>query len=122
MATEEIAIGDNDTLAARVAEAAEAELLILLTDIDGLYTSDPRNDPTAQLVPGVYEITPKIIALGGGNGSSLGTGGMATKLHAAEISVEAGCDMIIANGKDPSVLYDILDGKPVGTRFYGKRG
>ena len=122
VATEEIAIGDNDTLGARVAEAAEAELLILLSDIDGLYTADPLTDPTAQLVPCVYEITPKIMSLGGGNGSSLGTGGMATKLHAAEIAVEAGCDMIIANGKDPSVLYDILDGKPVGTRFYGKRG
>ena len=122
VATEEIAIGDNDTLGARVAEAAEAELLILLSDIDGLYTADPHTDPTAQLVPCVYEITPKIMSLGGGNGSSLGTGGMATKLHAAEIAVEAGCDMIIANGKDPSVLYDILDGKPVGTRFYGKRG
>jgi glutamate 5-kinase len=122
VATEEIAIGDNDTLGARVAEAAEAELLILLSDIDGLYTADPHTDPTAQLVPCVYEITPKIMSLGGGNGSSLGTGGMATKLHAAEIAVEAGCDMIIANGRDPSVLYDILDGKPVGTRFYGKRG
>ncbi|MBQ6539550.1 MAG: glutamate 5-kinase [Oscillospiraceae bacterium] len=122
VATEEIAIGDNDTLAAQVAEAAEAELLVLLSDIDGLFTADPRNDPNAQLIPGVYEITPNIIALGGGQGSSLGTGGMATKLHAAEIAVEAGCDMIIANGKDPTVLYDILDGKPVGTRFYGKRG
>ncbi len=122
VATEEIAIGDNDTLAAQVAEAAEAELLVLLSDIDGLFTADPRNDPNAQLIPGVYEITPNIIALGGGQGSSLGTGGMATKLHAAEIAVESGCDMIIANGKDPTVLYDILDGKPVGTRFYGKRG
>lgn len=121
IATEEIAIGDNDTLAAKVAASASAELLILLSDINGLYTSDPRNDPRATLVPCVYELTPKIMALGGGEGSSLGTGGMATKLRAAEIAVEAGCDMIIANGKDPSILYDILEGKQVGTRFYGKR-
>lgn len=121
IATEEIAIGDNDTLAANVAVSAEADLLILLTDIDGLYTSDPRTDPSAALVPCVYEITPKILSLGGGKGSSLATGGMATKLRAAEISVEAGCDMIIANGKNPYILYDILSGKQVGTRFYGKR-
>lgn len=121
IATEEIAIGDNDTLAANVAVSAEADLLILLTDIDGLYTSDPRTDPSAALVPCIYEITPKILSLGGGKGSSLATGGMATKLRAAEISVEAGCDMIIANGKNPYILYDILSGKQVGTRFYGKR-
>lgn len=121
IATEEIAIGDNDTLAAIVAASADAELLILLSDIDGLYTSDPHTDPGATLVPCVYELTPRIMSLGGGIGSSLGTGGMATKLHAAEIATESGCDMIIANGKDPYVLYDILDGKQVGTRFYGKR-
>jgi len=121
IATEEIAIGDNDTLAAIVAASAAAELLILLSDIDGLYTSDPHTDPNASLVPCVYELTPRIMSLGGGIGSSLGTGGMATKLHAAEIATEASCDMIIANGKDPYVLYDIIDGKQVGTRFYGKR-
>ena len=121
IATEEIAIGDNDTLAAHVAVAAKAELLVLLTDIDGLYTSDPRTDPNASLVPCVYELTPRIMSLGGGKGSGLGTGGMATKLSAAKIAVEAGCDMIIANGRDPAVLYDILDGKQVGTRFYGSK-
>lgn len=121
IATEEIAIGDNDTLAAHVAVAAKAELLVLLTDIDGLYTSDPRTDSNASLVPCVYELTPRIMSLGGGKGSGLGTGGMATKLSAAKIAVEAGCDMIIANGRDPAVLYDILDGKQVGTRFYGSK-
>ena len=121
IATEEIAIGDNDTLAAHVAVAAKADLLVLLTDIDGLYTSDPRTDPNASLVPCVYELTPRIMSLGGGKGSGLGTGGMATKLSAAKIAVEYGCDMIIANGRDPAVLYDILDGKQVGTRFYGSK-
>lgn len=121
IATEEIAIGDNDTLAAIVAVSANAELLILLTDIDGLYTTDPRSDPDATLVPCVHEITPEIMALGGNIGSSLGTGGMVTKLHAAQLSTEAGCDMIIANGKDPYILYDILDGKQIGTHFYANR-
>lgn len=121
IATEEIAIGDNDTLAAHVAVAAKADLLVLLTDIDGLYTSDPRTDPNASLVPCVYELTPRIMSLGGGKGSGLGTGGMTTKLSAAKIAVEDGCDMIIANGRDPAVLYDILDGKQVGTRFYGSK-
>ena len=121
IATEEIAIGDNDTLAAHVSVAAKADLLVLLTDIDGLYTSDPRTDPNASLVPCVYELTPRIMSLGGGKGSGLGTGGMATKLSAAKIAVEDGCDMIIANGRDPAVLYDILDGKQVGTRFYGSK-
>ena len=121
VATQEIAIGDNDTLAAIVAREIGAELLILLSDIDGLYTADPRRDKTASLIPMVEEITPAILALGGGNGTQLGTGGMATKLRAAQITTEAGADMIIANGENPAVLYDILDGQPVGTRFIGRR-
>ena len=121
VATEEIAIGDNDTLAAIVAREINADLLILLSDIDGLYTADPRKNPDAQFISRVEEITPEIVVLGGGNGSSLGTGGMATKLRAAQIATGAGCDMIIANGEHPEVLYDIMDGKNVGTRFVAGR-
>ena len=121
VATEEIAIGDNDTLAAIVAREINADLLVLLSDIDGQYTADPRKDPEAQFISRVEELTPEIMALGGGNGSSLGTGGMVTKLRAAQIATEAGCDMIIANGEHPSVLYDILDGNDVGTRFVARR-
>ncbi len=121
VATEEIVIGDNDTLAAIVATSIKADLVILLSDIDGLYTSDPHKNKNASLIESVYELTPEIMALGGGKGSELGTGGMATKLKAAEISTSAGCDMIIMNGERPELLYDIIDGKSVGTRFYAER-
>ena len=117
VATEELGIGDNDTLAAIVAESVKADLLVLLSDIDGLYTADPRKDPEAKLIDEVREINDKILALGGSKGSSLGTGGMATKLSAAKIAVGAGCDMIIANGADPDILYAIADGEKIGTRF-----
>ena len=122
VATDEIVIGDNDTLAAIVAANLEADLLILLSDIDGLYTCDPHKHPDASLLPVVRELTPDIIVLGEGKGSALGTGGMKTKLHAAEIAMNAGIDMVIANGAQPSVLYRIADGEAVGTRFLGKRG
>ena len=121
VATEEIVIGDNDTLAAIVATCAEADLLVLLSDIDGLYTADPHRDPAAQLIAEVPALTPEVLALAGSNGSALGTGGMVTKLRAAKIVTEAGMDMIIANGDDPENLYKILDGVPVGTRFIGGR-
>ena len=125
VATDEIGventIGENDTLSAIVARLADADLLILLSDIDGLYTADPRRDPAARLIPEVKEITPEIEALAGGSGSGLGSGGMASKLRAARIVGEAGGDMIIANGNDPAKLYDIVGGKPVGTRFAGRR-
>ena len=117
VATEELGIGDNDTLAAIVAESVGAELLVLLSDIDGLYTADPHKDPEAKLIDEVREINDRILALGGSKGSSLGTGGMATKLSAAKIAVGAGCDMIIANGADPRILYAIADGEKVGPRF-----
>ncbi len=120
VATEEIVFGDNDTLAALVAESVKADLLILLSDIDGLYTADPHKDANAKIIPEVYEITPEIEALSGGAGSELGTGGMITKIRAAKIATEAGCDMIIANGASPEILYDITDGVAVGTRFYRK--
>jgi len=121
IATAEIKVGDNDTLGGIVACTVKADLLVLLSDIDGLYTADPRKDPTASLIPVVEEVTPQVEALGGGVGSGLGTGGMATKLRAAKLVTAAGCDMIIANGETPALLYDIVDGKAVGTRFLGKR-
>lgn len=121
VATHEISVGDNDTLAAIVAECAAAELLVLLTDIDGLYTADPRKEKGAKLISHVDGVTPEIMSLAGGEGSSLGTGGMATKLRAAKMANEAGIDMVIANGKEPECLYDIIAGKDVGTRFTSKK-
>ena len=120
VATAEIKVGDNDTLGAIVACAVRADLLVLLSDIEGLYTADPRKDPGATLIPVVEAVTPEIESLAGGVGSGLATGGMATKLRAAKMVNEMGCDMIITNGERPKVLYDIMDGKKVGTRFLGK--
>ncbi|MBR6551678.1 MAG: glutamate 5-kinase [Clostridia bacterium] len=117
VSTQEIAVGDNDTLGAIVAVSMKADMLILLSDIDGLYTKDPHKDETAELISLVTEITPEIEALGGGKGSSLGTGGMATKLNAAKLCLSKGTEMVIANGANPSVLYDIVEGKKIGTRF-----
>ncbi len=117
VSTAEIGVGDNDTLSAIVATNVDADLLILLSDIDGLYSADPKIDPNATLITNIDELTPEIFALAGGKGSTLGTGGMATKLKAAQIATDAGIDMVIANGENPSVLYDILDGKNAGTRF-----
>lgn len=118
--TAEISVGDNDTLAAIVADAVHAELLILLSDIDGLYTSDPHEDKNAELIPVVREITPELEALAGREGSALGTGGMITKIRAAKRVTENGCDMVIMNGDHADLLYDLLEGKPIGTRFLGK--
>ena len=120
VATDEIVIGDNDTLAAIVAQSVKADLLVLLSDIDGLYTADPRKDSAAKLIPLVGEISDEILALAGGSGSDLGTGGMATKLQAAKICLSCGCDMIITNGERPEDLYEIMDGKSVGTLFSEK--
>ena len=114
-------IGENDTLSAIVARLIEADLLILLSDIDGLYTADPRKDPKAVLIPVVDSITPEILELAGGTGTSLGSGGMATKLRAAQIVMEAGINMVITNGEQPHNLYDIFQGRDVGTRFIGKK-
>ena len=121
VATEEVAVGDNDTLGALVAVSTGAELYVILSDIDGLYTADPRTDPDAEVIPVVTELTEDILAAGGGKGSSLGTGGMATKLSAARICMEAGMDMMIVNGADPAKLYDAVEGVPAGTRFIGRR-
>jgi len=120
VATDEIVIGDNDTLAAIVAESINAEVLVLLSDIDGLYTADPHTHPDAQLIPRVSAIDDHILSVAGVSGSTLGTGGMVTKLQAAKICLNCGCDMIITNGRNPAVLYDIIDGKPVGTTFSGE--
>ena len=124
VATDEVGventIGENDTLSAIVAAAVEADLLILLSDIDGLYDGDPHRDPHAKLIPVVRAVDEHILSLGGGSGSALGTGGMATKLRAARIVTEAGCEMVIANGSKPQLLYDIAAGKDAGTRFLVK--
>ena len=117
VATDEIVIGDNDTLAAIVARSIGADLLVLLSDIDGLYTADPRKDPKALLIPKVTKLDDSILALAGVSGTNQGTGGMVTKLHAAQICMDCGCDMVIANGKNPDNLYAILEGKEIGTRF-----
>ena len=119
VSTAEIAVGDNDTLAAIVALEADADLLILLSDIEGLYTADPRKNPDAKLIREVREMTDEIRALGGGAGSGLGTGGMQTKLRAASMCMERGIDMIITRGDRPALLYDCVEGAPVGTRFFG---
>ena len=119
VATQEIVIGDNDTLAAIVARSVKADLLILLSDIDGLYTADPHTDPAAQLLHRVPVLDESIYALAGVSSTTQGTGGMVTKLQAARICLESGCQMVIANGRRPENLYDILEGKQVGTRFGG---
>ena len=121
VATEEIVIGDNDTLAAQVAQSVGAQMLILLSDIDGLYTADPHTNPEAKLLPVVRRVDEKIRKLAGVSSTTQGTGGMVTKLRAAEICLDCGCEMVIANGNNPAALYDIVEGKPVGTRFVGER-
>ena len=117
VATDEIGvdntIGENDSLSAIVAAAIGADLLILLSDIDGLYDSDPHKNPDAHLIETVPVIDAHILSLAGDKGSALATGGMVTKLHAAQIATAAGCEMVIANGEKPEVLYDIVDGKRV---------
>ena len=120
VSTAEIEIGDNDTQSAIVAKNVGADILILLSDIDGLYSADPRKDKNAKLIKVIDNITPEILALAGGRGSAFGTGGRATKIKAAEIAIESGIDMVISNGNNPEVLYDIIDGKEIGTRFISK--
>ena len=121
VSTDEIEIGDNDTLSAIIASSINAELLVLLSDINGLYNKNPKTHPDAEMIEVVRKITPDIVALSDGKGV-LGTGGMATKIKAAELVTKAGCDMVIANGAYPKKLYDIVEGKPVGTRFIKENG
>lgn len=121
VATDEIVIGDNDTLAAIVSVGIHADLLVLLSDIDGLYTDDPHINPNASLIEVVDDLNESIMSLGGSKGTDLGTGGMKTKLEAAKICTDAGCEMIIANGENPYILYNIADGKSTGTKFIPKK-
>ena len=121
VATAEISVGDNDTLSALTAVNINADLLVLLSDIDGLYSADPHIDKNAKLISVVEEITPELESKAGGSVSEVGTGGMATKIHAAKLCMAAGCGMVIANGAAPEVLYDIVAGKPAGTYFKGKK-
>lgn len=109
--------GDNDTLSAEVARLVHADLLILLTDIDGLYSGDPRIDPDAELINRVSCLTDNILSGASGAGTARGTGGMQTKLAAASIALNSGFDMVIASGVDPLILFDIVDGKSIGTLF-----
>lgn len=119
VAVEEIVYGDNDCLSAHVARLLGADLLIILTDCEGLYDRDPGRHADARLIPVVAAVTPEIEAQAGGAGSALGTGGMLTKLHAARIAAGAGIDTVVAAGEPMTNLYDILDGKSVGTLFLG---
>lgn len=120
IATEEIAVGDNDTLAAKVASAVSANILILLSDIDGLYTADPHKHKDAVIIPEVNELNGEITRLATGSLTPQGTGGMITKLNAAMICMENNCEMVITNGNNPDALYDVIDGKQIGTCFRKK--
>ena len=114
---ERLGFGENDTLAALVAELIGADVLVFLSDIDGLYDCDPRENPDASIIPEVCGVTDGIRALAGGAGTARGTGGMATKIEAAGYANRAGVDVLIANGRNPEILYDIFDGKHAGTLF-----
>lgn len=116
----EIEFGDNDTLSAYVAALCDADTLVILSDIDGLYEGDPRKNPNAKLIPVVEEIDKKIMSYAGGAGTNRGTGGVVTKLHAAQIAMENNIPMYILNGEDPSILYELLEGKNKGTYFSPK--
>ena len=113
----ELEVGENDSLAANVATIANADLLVIMSDIDGLYDKDPHVHENANLIPEVGEITDDIRSLAGGAGSALGTGGMATKIKAVEIAHAADIDVVLMNGKNPHKLYDLFEDKPVGTLF-----
>jgi len=121
VATDEIGLGDNDTLSAMVTVSTEADMLVLLSDIDGLYTADPHKDPRAKLIRRVEKIDEEIMSLGAGSVSGQGTGGMKTKLSAAALCLENGRTMIIANGKYPELLYDAVDGKDGRFTVFGRR-
>lgn len=118
VSTEEIEFGDNDTLSAIVSVLTDADLLVVLSDIDGLYEDDPRTNPHARLISEVKEITPEVEDSAAGAGSNRGTGGMITKIHAAQIATKNGVDMIIMNGAHPRKLYSLLENEDIGTHFY----
>lgn len=121
VAVDEIVYGDNDSLSAIVAKLVNADALIILTDIDGLYDDNPNENEDAKLISQVDEITDELISVAGGHGSRFSTGGMVTKLHAAQIAMDAGIDTIVMNGAAPESIYKALDGKQIGTFFTGKK-
>jgi glutamate 5-kinase len=120
IATDEIEFGDNDTLSAYVAVLAKANLLVLLTDIDGLYTSDPRENENASIIPTISEITTEIEKSVQGTSNGFGTGGMITKIAAARICMDQDISVVISNGANPCILKNIVEGKPTGTLFHNK--
>lgn len=121
IATEEIKVGDNDTLSALVAVSVQADLLVILSDVDGLYSADPHKNVDAKLIERIHGMPESLFSLAGDAGSALGTGGMKTKLKAASLCVGAGCDMVIANGERPELLYDIVSGTAGKyTRFFAE--
>lgn len=117
VAVDEVKIGDNDTLSATVATLVDADVLIILSDVAGLYTANPATDKKARLIPEVREITPDIESLAGGAGSAAGTGGMRTKIEAAKIATRSGVTMVVASGEEDGVIRTVLDGEAVGTLF-----
>lgn len=121
VAVEEIVYGDNDNLSAIVAKLVRADALIILSDIDGLYSGNPREDDSAKLIPVVDDITDEIMALAQPSGSALGTGGMLTKLSAARTATQAGINTVVMNGADPADIYKLLDGRQIGTFFTAKK-
>ncbi len=120
VATDEIEFGDNDTLSAYVAELTGADLLVLMSDIDGLYSSDPKHNPEADIIPVVHEITTELEDLATGTRSGFGTGGMTTKITASRICCNAGIKVVITNGSNPEILWKLLSGKVAGTLFTSK--
>lgn len=116
-----VKFGDNDNLSAIVATLVKADLLIILSDIDGFYNADPRKDSSAKMLTEIEEITPELEECAGGAGTNLGTGGMATKISAAKVAGKAGIDMVLANGSEPEIIIDILTGEEIGTLFIGKK-
>lgn len=117
VATNEIKVGDNDNLSALVGILAGADKLLLLTDQSGLFTADPRKDPKAELIKEVHTIDETLRKIAGGSGTTLGTGGMATKLQAADVARRAGIEVIIAAGSAENVITDVVNSKPQGTKF-----
>ncbi len=120
IATNEIEFGDNDTLSAHVAELISADLLIMLSDINGLYSADPKTESSARIIHTVHEITSRIEKIATNSGTSFSTGGMSTKIAAVKICTKANVDTVITNGSDPAVVFRILDGEKIGTLFLAK--
>jgi glutamate 5-kinase len=122
VSTDELGFSENDSLSALVARLTCSDLLVMLSNVDGLYAEDPHLNPEARHLDEVDEITDEMMAMAGGSGSALGTGGMITKLSAARLAVSAGIDTVIASGEDPAVLFELMDGKTRGTLFRAKAG